>query len=63
MKVAKLVAVSFLTRVVVEENATEEEILEKAKSNFAFKIEDELSENLEYIVDDIECPYNEKYDL
>lgn len=63
MKVAKLVAVSFLTRVVVEENATEEEILEKAKSNFAFKIEDELSENLEYIVDDIECPYDEKYDL
>lgn len=63
MKVAKLVAVSFLTRVVVEENATEEEVLEKAKSNFAFKIEDELSENLEYIVDDIECPYNEKYDL
>lgn len=63
MKVAKLVAVSFLTRVIVEENATEEEVLEKAKSNFAFKIEDELSENLEYIVDDIECPYNEKYDL
>ena len=62
MKVAKLVAVSFLTRVVVEENATEEEVLEKAKSNFAFKIEDELSENLEYIVDDIECPYDEKYD-
>ena len=63
MKVAKLVAVSFLTRVIVEENATEEEVLEKAKSNFAFKIEDELSENLEYIVDDIECPYDEKYDL
>jgi hypothetical protein len=63
MKVAKLVAVSFLTRVIVDQNATEEETLEIAKKNFAFKLEDELSENIDYIIDDLECPFDEKHDL
>lgn len=57
MKVAKLVAVSLLTRVVVDENSTDEEIMEKAKSKFVEKINSEIGEHLEYIVDDEECPY------
>ena len=58
MKVAKLVTVSFMTRVVVDENATEEEILQASKQGFQVKLDnDELLDNLEEIRDDIECPW------
>jgi uncharacterized protein YbcI len=57
MKVAKLVYVSLATRVVVDENATDEQILEAARANFIEKIQTELSEHLEEIIDDEECPY------
>ena len=57
-KVAKLVAVSFLTRVVVKETATEEEVLKEAKIKFQDKLDNnELADNLEYIDPDEECPY------
>lgn len=56
-KVAKLVAISLLTRVIVDENATEEEILEKAVPKFMEKVNQEIGEHLEYITDDEECPY------
>jgi hypothetical protein len=56
-KVAKLVAISLLTRVIVDENATEEEILEKAVPKFMEKVNQEIGEHLEYIADDEECPY------
>jgi hypothetical protein len=56
-KVAKLVAISLLTRVIVDENATEEEILGKAVPKFMEKVNEEIGEHLEYIVDDEECPY------
>lgn len=57
MKVAKLVYVSLMTRVVVDENATDEEILEKCKVHFIDKIENEIFDHLESIEDDEECPY------
>lgn len=54
-KVAKLITVVLKTWVVVNENATEEEILEKSKLQFIDKIiNNELSENLEAIEDDLE---------
>lgn len=56
-KVAKLATVSFMTRVVVNENATNEEILNAARPKFAEKVATELGENLEEIVDDEECPF------
>lgn len=56
-KIAKLVAVSLMTRVVVDELATDEEILDAARSQFMEKISTELGENLEFIEDDTECPY------
>lgn len=59
-KVAKLVAVSFLTRVIVNDTDTDEEILNKAKSKFHTKVNSELSENLEYIQDDTECPVDKE---
>jgi hypothetical protein len=55
-KVAKIVCVSLMTRVIVDENATDEQIVELAKGKFIEKIEGELLENLEEIYDDEECP-------
>ena len=60
-KVAKLVYVSMVTRVIVDENASETDILIQAQSKFIEKIENEIHENLEEIVDDIECPYEGEY--
>lgn len=56
-KVAKLVYVSLATRVIVDENASDEEIIEKARPKFIDKVRSELGENLEDIVDDTECPF------
>jgi len=58
-KVAKIVCVSLMTRVIVDENATDEEIVNVAKDNFKKKIEGELVENLEEIYDDEEIPFGE----
>ena len=60
MKVAKLVMVSLMTRVIVDENSTDEQILEKAKARFQAKLDNnELMDNLESIEDDEELPYGE----
>ena len=56
-KVAKLVKVSFVTRVVVDENESDENIFEKARTELKQKADEEMFENLESIEDDIECPY------
>jgi hypothetical protein len=56
-KVAKLVYVSLATRVIVDEDATEEQILEAAKHLFIDKVQTELGDNIEDIVDDEECPF------
>jgi len=61
-KVAKLVTVSFKTRIVVDSDETFENIVEKVKSPFLFKVENELSENIESIDDDLEMPYDEFWD-
>lgn len=53
MKVAKLVMVSLMTRVIVDEGSTDEQILEKAKARFQAKLDNnELMDNLESIEDD-----------
>lgn len=59
MKVAKLVYVSLMTRVVVEDTATESEILEKAIPRLSEKLMREPFENVEEIVDDGEVPFDE----
>ena len=55
-KVAKLVAYSFMTRLVVDEDATEKQIIDASKRMIKLKVQDELGENLESIEDDEECP-------
>ena len=46
-----------MTRVVVDENATQEQILEATKNKFNEKINTEIGEHLEEIVDDEEMPF------
>lgn len=60
---AKIIAISLLTRVVVEDNASEDEIIEAAKHSFIDNINTCLGDNIEYIEDDIECPYDEDLDF
>jgi len=62
-KVAKLVYVSLVTRVVVDENATEQEIMELAVPKLSENLMDSPFEHLEDIIDDIECPYDENIEL
>jgi hypothetical protein len=59
---AKLVYMSMVTRVVVDDNASEEEIIEKTKDRFIEKIKTDLGDNIEEIIDDEECPYDPKTD-
>ena len=61
-KVAKLVAVSLLTRVIVEDTASEGAILTAAGPRFIGKIHTDLEDNVEYIVDDTECPFDPEKD-
>jgi len=61
-KKAKLATISLTTRVIVDEHATYEQILDAAKSKFLEKIHNnELMENLEAIVDDTALPYGSFY--
>jgi hypothetical protein len=57
MKKAKLVTYSFMTRVIVDESHTEDEIIRMSKHKIFEKVKNELGENLEEIVDDEECPF------
>ena len=62
MRVAKLVMVSLMTRVIVDDNLTEEqeleEIAEQTKAAFVDKImNDRIGDHLESIEDDEECPF------
>ena len=57
MKVAKLVYYSFMTRVVVEEDATESQIVMATQKQMTTKVINDLGENLEEIILDDECPF------
>ncbi len=61
-KVAKLVDVSLRTRVIVDKNATEDEIIQQSKQKFIDTINTSLGDNIEDIEDDDECPYDPEYD-
>ncbi len=58
-KVAKLVTVSFITRVIVDENASDEIIFEEARPYLKQKAAEEMFDNLISIEADTECPFNE----
>ena len=57
-KVAKLVEFSLMVRVVVEADATDDEIIEASYSKVQDKIDNrELGDNLASLEDDFECPF------
>lgn len=61
MKVAKLVTVSVTTRVVVEDNASDEQIMEDAMFRCLINLQnDGICDHLESVVDDTEMPFNSK---
>jgi hypothetical protein len=60
MKIAKLVTVEFITRVVVDVDASEGVIAEQAGANIIKRIHNqETAENISEVRDDIECPVDE----
>jgi hypothetical protein len=57
-KVAKLIEVSLMVRVIVDENATEEQIIAASYDKFQDKLDNrELGDNLVSIENDTECPF------
>jgi uncharacterized protein (UPF0212 family) len=61
-KVAKLVSVTLMTRVIVDESASEMDIMELAIPKLCEKLMDEPFEHIEDICDDEECPYEPGFD-
>ncbi len=57
-KVAKFVEVTITARVIVDENATEEQILEAAKKRIQYKALNEYSESGVKVYNDEDCPYD-----
>ena len=57
MKVAKLVRVSLVTRVIVDDTASEQDILELAIPKLSESLMDNPHQSVDEIVDDTECPY------
>ena len=63
MKKAYLVYVSLATRVVVDENTTEQDIIKLANANILDNIiTDGIFENVEELIEDEECPYDKEFD-
>ena len=58
-KIAKLVLCSLMIRVIIEENATDSEIISASRDKFINVINTSLGDNIESIENDVECPYEE----
>ena len=62
-KIAKLVEVSFTVRVIVNEDATEDQIISATYNKLQDKLDNrEVGDNLVSIDDDVECPYIEEFE-
>lgn len=62
MKVAKLVYFSLATRVIVDDTASDDEIVKAARPQIIDQVNTSLGDNIEDIIDDEECPYNPNTD-
>ena len=61
MKQAKLVSAHFIARVIVEEDASEEQIIEAAREKFILQMDNNpIGDHIEEIMDDKECPATEE---
>lgn len=61
-KVAKLVAASFMVRVIVDESDSDDKVIKTAAKKMMDKVENDLGDNIEFIDDDDECPYDPNTD-
>ena len=57
--VAKLVTATVMTRVLVSEDATDEEVQAIAKSRLLSNLENDYEDNIEEIKLDLECPFKQ----
>jgi hypothetical protein len=62
MKIAKLVEITMLTRVIVDIDTPENEVIEKAIIKASEKICEEGRENVVSVKDDTECPFDPEFD-
>ena len=64
MKIAKIVRIQFVTRVIVDELDSEDFVIAKATKNIQEKIHNgEVAENVENIFEDKEQPYDHGKDF
>lgn len=61
-EVAKLVTITLTTRIIVDDNATDDDIMALALPRLSYKLTHEPFEHLEGIVDDNEVPYDNAWD-
>lgn len=62
-KIAKLVEVSLMVRILVDIDATEEQIIEATYPKLQARLDNrEVGENIASIEDDTECPYDPEFD-
>lgn len=60
MKKAYLVTASLMTRVIADENATDEQIIALAKDGLRRQLENDYNDVIEEVLEDIECPCTEE---
>lgn len=60
---AVLVMTSFVTRVIVNDDATEAQIIERAMYQHLENVPSDFGENIEEIIDDEEVPYDPELSL
>ena len=58
MKKAVLVKAYVMTRIIVDENDSYDNIIKQAKSNLLSNLNNDYEDCIDEIIDDIECPYN-----
>lgn len=58
MKVAKLVTMSFVTRIIVDNDASDQDIERAAQSGLREKLRTEFQDNILSVEDDTEQPYD-----
>lgn len=57
MKVAKLVTVNVTVRVIVEDTATDEDVIQKSLMLFKYQVNENLAAHIGLIEPDVESPF------
>ena len=57
MKVAKLVTVNVTVRIIVDENATDDEVIQRSLMPFKYQMNENLAAHISLIEPDVENPF------